>query len=318
MIGTMAGFAIALLVPATAAGQAPRESAFPVSTPATPATPTVAGFAKRRAPPPPTRAANSRQKAQAAESDFFVPSTSENNNESTPTAKSAPTVVPASPRAPTPAARKMRQSAEAADADFAASTPGIESAPPTPARPGKGSKPPAAKSRAKADDNADFSAVPSSSAADFQGTGARPRTLTKGTEVAVTISEHLGSKLSQVGQRFAISLARPITLADGFVVPAGTSGEGEVVQAAKAGAKAGQLVLAASFLSCGAATIPLGQFKFDAVVDTSRQPAVGLGLALFASAAVKSRDIDVPIGTVGTARVAADTQLPAGASGRCR
>ena len=40
---------------------------------------------------------------------------------------------------------------------------------------------------------------------------------------------------------------------------------------------------------------------------------------LFSSAIVaKSRDIDVPIGTVGFARVAADTPLTAGSSGRCQ
>ena len=84
------------------------------------------------------------------------------------------------------------------------------------------------------------------------------------TAVEIEIMQALGSKTSKGGDKFPIRLSEPLVVDGRTVLPAGLTGEGEVVHAAKArwGGKAGELVLAARYLDCGARRISLGYFKF--------------------------------------------------------
>ncbi|MFL9841506.1 hypothetical protein ABS767_11070 [Sphingomonas sp. ST-64] len=154
------------------------------------------------------------------------------------------------------------------------------------------------------------------------------------TLVIVEIAEPLSSRSAVVGQRFAITLAEPIVDAGGqVVIRAGTTGEGEVIHARKAGfaGKAGELIVAARFLRCGATEIPLGRFKFGLAGD-DHSKAVGVASSAVAGASVvapvagvasvvafviKGGQIEVPVGARGNARLKADLEMTKEAVAEC-
>lgn len=114
---------------------------------------------------------------------------------------------------------------------------------------------------------------------------------------------------------FPIRLAAPIAVDGRVVVPAGVTGEGQVVDAATAGAlgRPAKLVLAARYLTINGQRVPLRGFRLgaagrdnsDAIMAASFVPYVGM-LAMFA----KGGEIEVPAGTLGQAKLAADVALP--------
>lgn len=82
------------------------------------------------------------------------------------------------------------------------------------------------------------------------------------TIVLIEIVEPVGSRHSRTGQQFAIRLAEPILVEGRVVVPAGVTGVGEVVHAAHAGTKAGELIVAARYLQFGETRIPLHRTRY--------------------------------------------------------
>jgi hypothetical protein len=81
-----------------------------------------------------------------------------------------------------------------------------------------------------------------------QQQAAQPRvpvtvTIPAGKVLTVRLSEDLGSKISQVGQSFGGTLAKPVEVNGETVIPAGTKVEGEVVDAKPLGRFAGGAVL---------------------------------------------------------------------------
>ncbi|WP_086608994.1 hypothetical protein [Erythrobacter donghaensis] len=88
--------------------------------------------------------------------------------------------------------------------------------------------------------------------------------LPKTTPLTIVIDAELGSKISAAGQKFPIRLARPVEVDGVEALPAGISGEGEVVHAKKAGlaGAAGELVLAARYLEHDGRRIELRSFRF--------------------------------------------------------
>jgi hypothetical protein len=62
-----------------------------------------------------------------------------------------------------------------------------------------------------------------------------PVVLPAGTVLAVRLEESLGSKTSQQGQRFQVSLSEPIVIGGQTVIPKGASGSGTVTEAHAAG-----------------------------------------------------------------------------------
>jgi hypothetical protein len=67
-----------------------------------------------------------------------------------------------------------------------------------------------------------------------------------GTVLTVTIDQSVSTKTNSTGDRFAASLAEPVTVDGTEVLPAGTKATGTVVQAAEAGRLKGGAVLALS------------------------------------------------------------------------
>lgn len=73
------------------------------------------------------------------------------------------------------------------------------------------------------------------------------------TPVRIRFDVDLGSKISKSGDMFPITLAEPIMLDGKIAVPAGATGQGEVIHAKKAGGSGagGELVLAARYIDVG-------------------------------------------------------------------
>src|SRR5689334_20661004 len=57
----------------------------------------------------------------------------------------------------------------------------------------------------------------------------------EGTELSIRFDDNLSSETSHEGDRFSISLAEDVTLANGVVLPAGLRGAGEITHAKKKG-----------------------------------------------------------------------------------
>lgn len=133
------------------------------------------------------------------------------------------------------------------------------------------------------------------------------------TPVKLVIRTHLGSKISTSGQTFVIELAEPIVVDGKVLVPAGTTGQGEVVHAKKSGGSgaSGELVLAARYLDLGERRLRLRSMNFaqagkDSIgtVNTMNVASVAVpGLSLIGFF-VKGKGIDVPEGTLAVAKTA--------------
>lgn len=139
--------------------------------------------------------------------------------------------------------------------------------------------------------------------------------LAKLTPVFLKIDEPLDSDKSKIGQRFKLSLAHPLEIAGGLIIPAGTTGGGEVVHAAKSRAmgKAGELVLAARYLDYQGARIPLRSLRYGKGqgkdnVETTMW--VGLAVSGLITPFITGGEVRIPAGADVWAKVAADVSFP--------
>ena len=93
------------------------------------------------------------------------------------------------------------------------------------------------------------------------GTAAHAQTVKvpEGTEVVISVDDKLSSDTSHEGDRFSISLADDIVLADGTKLPAGLKGAGEVTHAKKKGmmGKPGELNVRFDYIKAGDTKIKL-------------------------------------------------------------
>lgn len=130
-----------------------------------------------------------------------------------------------------------------------------------------------------------------------------------GTYVDFEILDPINSKLSKPGDRFRIRTTVPVGASGATVIPAGALGEGEVIHAARAraGGKAGELILAARFIEHQGQKIGLRSFRFAQAGDSRTDEAILVGLVaapvvLF----IAGSDVDVPVGARGQAKLVAD------------
>jgi hypothetical protein len=143
---------------------------------------------------------------------------------------------------------------------------------------------------------------------------AAPPHLAAGTLVDVQVGEPLSSKTATPGQHFAISLAKPILYDGRVVVPAGVTGQGEVIDAHHAGmaGKPGEIILAARFVDDGGVRISLKAMKLGMVGRDEGDAAmvmsfaIGLGVAF-----MQGGEVVIPPGTKATAKLGADVDLSA-------
>jgi len=138
-------------------------------------------------------------------------------------------------------------------------------------------------------------------------------TVPAGLPILVALAEPMSSKTAKAGAGFRISLATPIVVGGEVAVPAGATGEGEVIDAAPGGAagKPGKLVLAARYLDVGGRRLPLRAFRLAGAgaEDTTSMLVASavVGPAVFF---VNGHDVVYPAGTRAVAKIAAETELP--------
>jgi hypothetical protein len=145
-------------------------------------------------------------------------------------------------------------------------------------------------------------------------------TIPKMTVVEIEILDRVNSRLNHAGEQFAIRLAEPLIFDGRVVAPAGTTGVGEVVHAARAraGGKAGELILAARYLELAGAHVSLRSLRYGRSQGTDNSGAVNVGNMVAAAVLpvasvvgflITGGEVDIPAGTRANARLAADTRL---------
>jgi hypothetical protein len=133
------------------------------------------------------------------------------------------------------------------------------------------------------------------------------------TPVTVRLEETISSNKNKPGERFRITVAEDVMVGDAVVIPAGSTGEGEVVHASKSGAggKAGELILVARHVIAGDQQIRLRSFALGALGKDNTENALATGIVLGPfGMLVRGGVITVPSGTVGTAKTALEFRLP--------
>lgn len=140
-----------------------------------------------------------------------------------------------------------------------------------------------------------------------------------GTPVQVELVETLSSASQKAGDTFAFRLAAPL-LVDGMVVlPAGTRGQGEVIQSSGPGigGKPAKLVLAAKYLEARGRRVPLEALQLSRPGRDRSRTSQLVGFSGMAFAPMRFVGIVVPggqaefhPGTVANAKVASAITLP--------
>jgi hypothetical protein len=136
-----------------------------------------------------------------------------------------------------------------------------------------------------------------------------------GTLIDIQLDEPVSSNTHRKGDWFALSLSGPVMLGDRIVVPAGTTGRGQVVHAAKAGwgGKGGELILAARYLEFEGRRIGLRGMKLGLRGKENDTLAMATAIAIGPiGALISGKNAVLPKGAPASAKLAED--LPAWAA----
>lgn len=136
-----------------------------------------------------------------------------------------------------------------------------------------------------------------------------------GTSVEVELTEALSSETSQQQQTFGLRLAAPIVIGGREVVPAGVVGGGEVIDAAPSsfGGRQGRLIVSGRFIEINGAPARIRGMQLTANGEDRSDTALAVGMIPYAGIAsifIQGGEIEIPAGARGTARLAADIDIP--------
>lgn len=154
--------------------------------------------------------------------------------------------------------------------------------------------------------------APAQSMAADAGTKAC-RCIPAGTIVALEITESLVSDERKTGDAFGFKLAQPIVLDGVELIPAGTSGVGEIVHAApaRASGKAGELIVAARHLDWQGTRIPLRGTKLGGAGSDRSGMVAGVAVAAGVFALfIHGGQMQIPAGTAAHAKLAQALPMP--------
>ncbi len=137
-------------------------------------------------------------------------------------------------------------------------------------------------------------------------------TLADGSPVQLEVVGPISSKTALRGQTFALRLAHPLRTAEGVLLPAGTTGAGEVIHAerSRGGGKAGELILAARYLQGPDGPIKLRGMKLGGSGNDKTGAAMGASLILPLGGFIRGSEIEIPAGTPASAKLAGAIRLP--------
>jgi len=142
-----------------------------------------------------------------------------------------------------------------------------------------------------------------------------PSAAPAGTLLVIELGQTISSTTQHPGDIFPIRLVSAVTAGGVVLIPVGTMGVGEIVDAAPSGmlGRPAKLVLAARYLELDGVKTPLkamklgaaGQDKTGEVWALSFVPYVGL-----LSAFIRGGEIEIPAGTYASAKLAAEVAAP--------
>jgi hypothetical protein len=138
--------------------------------------------------------------------------------------------------------------------------------------------------------------------------------------IEIEMLDTINSKDNHNGESFRFRVAEPLSVGGRVVIPAGTTGVGEVVHAARARAmgKAGELILAARYLDLNGTRIPLRTLRFGTQQgrdNSGTVTAIGVAsagtipVASLVAFVITGGEVRVPAGTRGTVQTAAEFTL---------
>lgn len=135
-----------------------------------------------------------------------------------------------------------------------------------------------------------------------------------GTVVSVELVDALSSTTSHIGDTFRIRLVEPINIGGRDVAPAGTTGAGEVIDAAPSGfgGRQGKLIISARYLEIDGRRVRIRGMQLTAAGADGANAALGVSMIPYvglASIFMHGGEITLPAGASGTARLAADFDL---------
>jgi len=133
------------------------------------------------------------------------------------------------------------------------------------------------------------------------------------THVPLITDVEISSATNKPGDRFAFHVAEDVKQGEVVLIPAGSVGEGEVVDAARAknGGRGGKLVLAARFVTVDGRPVQLRSFTAGGGKDRSNASyavtVAASGWAMF----MRGGEIVIPAGTGVAAKTSEDVELRA-------
>jgi hypothetical protein len=126
------------------------------------------------------------------------------------------------------------------------------------------------------------------------------RSIPADTPLQIEIVNAVTSKTAKTGDRFAIRLAAPLVLAGKTVLPAGSSGIGEVIHASHVtfmGNKPGELIVAARYLDINGSRLLLRGFRIN---QTGKK---GIVWGETTGPIAIANNVDIPAGSIAIAKV---------------
>lgn len=133
--------------------------------------------------------------------------------------------------------------------------------------------------------------------------------------VKIRVLDGINSKENQRGEFFRIELAEAIIIDGRELVPAGATGEGQIVHAAKARAagKGGELILAARYIEHAGTRINLRSFNWSDSGKDNMTVALAASTAFsFTGYFISGGNVTVEPGLIGDAKIRNDTHIEYG------
>ncbi len=150
-------------------------------------------------------------------------------------------------------------------------------------------------------------------------TAAATLRLPAGAQIEVELVDTLSSRANKLGDKFAIRLPQALSSQGVDVVAAGATGQGEVIDVAKAGmgGKQGKLIISARYLDLNGRRVRIRGMTFMASGKSRVDLATGVLLVPYAGVAavfIQGGEIEIPAGARATVRLAEDLELPVNAT----
>jgi hypothetical protein len=136
-----------------------------------------------------------------------------------------------------------------------------------------------------------------------------------GTIVQVELTEALSSETAAQEQLFGLRLIAPIIIDGRELVPAGAAGGGEVIDAHPSafGGRQGRLIVSGRYIEMGGQRARIRTMQLSAAGDERGAEALAVTMIPYAGVVgifVQGGEVHMPVGTRGTARLAADVDIP--------